>query len=266
MPSGIEGPSYEELAALVVQQAQVISELRVRVAVLEAENAELRRRLGMNSTNSSQPPSSDGMAKPARKSLRGKTGRKPGGQAGHPGSTLALVAVPDEVVRHVPVCCGGCGGGLAEAVETGMVRRQVFDLPEIAVRVTEHQVVARRCGCGTVTAGVAPDGVDAPASYGPRIAAIIVYLYLGQFLSKKLTAQALAELFHTPVSEGTVAAMTRRAAAGLGGFREVVRARIAAAEVVHFDETGLRVEGKLRWVHSASTGKSSAEATRRMEL
>lgn len=264
MQPGNERPSYDELAALVVQQAQVINELRVRVAALEAENvrlrsenAELKRRLGMNSTNSSQPPSTDGLAKPPRKSLRGKTHRKPGGQAGHTGSTLTPIAVPDEVIRHEPVCCGGCGGGLTEAVQTGVVRRQVFDLPEIAVRVTEHQAVARQCGCGTVTCGVVPDGVDAPVQYGPRIAAIIVYLYLGQFLSKQRTAQALAELFGVPVSAGTVMSVTRRAAAGLGGFREWVRERITASEVVHFDETGLRVAGKLRWVHSASTGKYS---------
>jgi len=92
-------------------------------------------------------------------------------------------------------------------------------------------------------------------AYGPRITAIIVYLYVGQFLSKKRTAAALAELFGTPVSQGTVAAMSARAAGGLGGFTEWVRANLAAAEVVNFDETGLRVEGTLRWVHSASTGK-----------
>ncbi|HEX5116301.1 MAG TPA: IS66 family transposase [Pseudonocardiaceae bacterium] len=255
MPTGNELPSYDELAALVAQQAQVINELRTRVAALEAENAELKRRLGMNSTNSSQPPSTDGLAKPVRKSLRGKTSRRPGGQAGHPGSTLTPVAVPDEVIRHEPAACGGCGGGLTGAAQVGLTRRQVFDLPEITVRVTEHQAVARQCGCGTVTCGVAPDGVDAPVSYGPRIAAITVYLYVAQFLSKKRTAQALAELFGTPVSTGTVSAITRRAAAGLGGFREWVRERITASEVVHFDETGLRVAGQLRWVHSASTGK-----------
>ncbi len=262
MQTGQQRPSYDELADLVVAQARIIEQLRVEIAELRAENerlrsenAELKRRLGMNSTNSSQPPSSDGPAKPARKSLRGKTGRKPGGQAGHPGSTLTPVAVPDEVIRHEPTCCGGCGGGLAGAAEVGRTRRQVFDLPEITVRVTEHQVVARRCGCGTVTAGTAPDGVDAPVSYGPRVAAIVVYLYIGQFLSKKRTAQALAELFGAPVSVGTVASITRRAAAGLDGFRELVRGRLAAAEVVHFDETGLRVQGRLRWVHSASTGK-----------
>jgi transposase len=250
-------PSYDELAALVVEQARVIADLRGRVAALEAENSELKRRLGMNSSNSSKPPSSDGLAKPAPKSLRGKTKRKPGGQKGHPGSTLAQVAVPDTVVRHEPAACSACGDGLAEAVEVGVHRRQVFDLPPIQVRVTEHQLVARRCLCGAVTCGVAPVGVDAPVSYGSRIAAIVVYLYVGQFLSKHRTAQALAELFGTPISAGTVASMTRGAAGGLAGFLDVVRGQITAAQVAHFDETGLRVAGRLHWVHSASTGKYS---------
>lgn len=257
MQAGDGRPSYDELAALVVEQARVISELRARVDALEAENAELRRRLGMNSANSSQPPSSDGLAKPARKSLRGKSGRKPGGQAGHPGSTLAQVADPDEIVRHEPLACTGCGSRLVDAREVGVERRQVFDLPPITVRVTEHQLIARRCGCGVTTQGVAPEQVHAPVSYGPRITAIILYLYIGQFLSKARTAHTLAELFGTPVSPGTVATMTSRAAGHLDGFLALVRDEIAAAEVAHFDETGLRVEGKLRWVHSASTGKYS---------
>src|SRR5690242_9836768 len=173
----------------------------------------------MDSTNSSKPPSSDSpFAKPAPKSLRRRSGRKPGGQPGHPGSTLALVEDPNERRRHEPGPCAGCGASLVGAPEIGMERRQVFDLPSIAVRVTEHQLIARRCGCGITTRGTAPEGMTAPVQYGPRITAIILYLYVGQFLSKKRTAQALAELFGTPVSEGVVAAMTRRAAAGLEQF------------------------------------------------
>lgn len=148
MQVGQERPSYAELADLVVAQARVIEQLRAEVTELRAENAELKRRLGMNSTSSSQPPSSDGLAKPARKSLRGKAGRAPGGQTGHSGSTLTPIAIPDEVIRHEPRACAGCGAGLADAAEVGVTRRQVFDLPEIAVRVTEHQLVARHCGCG----------------------------------------------------------------------------------------------------------------------
>jgi transposase len=130
-----------------------------------------------------------------------------------------------------------------------MERRQVFDLPPMTVRVTEHQLIARRCTCGATTCGVAPDGVTAPVQYGPQVAAIILYLYVGQFLSKKRTAQALAELFGTLVSEGTVSSMARRAADGLDEFLGLVNDRIAASEVAGFDETGLRVAGALHWVH-----------------
>jgi transposase len=256
-------PSYDELADLVVAQSRLIEQFGVEVAQLRAnderlraENAELRRRLGMNSTNSSKPPSSDSpFVKPAPKSLRRKSGRKPGGQPGHPGSTLALVEDPHRRQRHEPGPCTGCGADLTDAPEVGMERRQVFDLPPMTVRVTEHQLIARRCCCGATTCGVAPEGVTAPVQYGPRITAIILYLYVGQFLSKKRTAQALAELFGTPVSDATVAAMTRRAAQRLGGFLDVVGERIAGAPVAGFDETGLRVAGRLAWVHCARTDK-----------
>ena len=132
---------------------------------------------------------------------------------------------------------------------------EVFDLPPMTVRVTEHQLIARRCGCGATTCGTAPEGVTAPVQYGLRITAIILYLYVGQFLSKQRTARALAELFGTPVGEGTVSAMTRRATDGLDDFLNQVAQRIAEAEVAGFDETGLRVAGALHWVHCARTGK-----------
>ncbi|WAM20042.1 IS66 family transposase [Rhodococcus sp. JS3073] len=127
-----------------------------------------------------------------------------------------------------------------------------FDLPPIRVRVTEHQLVARLCGCGATTRAEAPAGVSAPVQYGPRILAVIVYLCMGQYLSKQRTAQALSELFGTPVSAGTVSSATARAADDLDGFRAAVAAEIAAAEVAHFDETGFRAAGKLHWLHSAS--------------
>jgi transposase len=234
----------------------MVSDLRTMVEALQAEVADLKRQLGQNSRNSSKPPSSDSpFVKPAPKSLRGKSGKKPGGQLGHPGSTLALVDDPNERLRHEPGPCTGCGADLADAPEVGVERRQVFDLPPMTVRVTEHQLIARRCGCGTTTCGTAPEGVTAPVQYGPRITAIILYLYVGQFLSKQRTARALAELFGTPVGEGTVSAMTRRATDGLDDFLNQVAQRIAEAEVAGFDETGLRVAGALHWVHCARTGK-----------
>lgn len=136
-----------------------------------------------------------------------------------------------------------------------MQRRQVFDLPPMRVRVIEHQLITRCCACGATTCGTAPEGVRAPVQYGPRITALVLYLYVGQFLSKKRTAAALAELFGIPVGEGTVAMMTARAAERLEEFLDQVTDRLAEAEVVGFDETGLRVAGRLHWVHCARTGK-----------
>jgi transposase len=154
-------------------------------------------------------------------------------------------------VRHEP---GRCGAGLAGRPVTGVERRQVFDLPDVAVTVTEHQLIERECGCGQRTKGAAPQGAEGPVQYGPRIAAVIVYLYAGQFLSKQRTAQVLAELFGIPLSSGTVAGITARAAGRLGEFLEHARGQIVAAEVAGFDETGFRVQGRLHWVHCARTG------------
>ncbi|MCA1675543.1 MAG: DUF6444 domain-containing protein [Actinobacteria bacterium] len=253
MPAG-QRLSFEELAA-------ENAELRAVVDALQAEVAELRRQLGQTSRNSSKPPSSDSpFVKPAVKSLRRRSGRKPGGQAGHPGARLALVDDPNERKRYEPGPCTGCGADVADAPEVGMERRQVFDLPPMTVRVSEHQLIARCCGCGTTTCGTAPEGVTAPVAYGPRITAIIGYLYVGQFLSTKRTAQALAELFGTPVSAGAVARMSERAADGLDDFLNQVKDRIAASEVGGFDETGLRGPPRRvrrlhlvrRWSHDTS--------------
>jgi transposase len=252
-------PSYDELAALVRRLAAEAAAKDEVINELRAEVAELKRRLGVNSTNSSRPPSSDAPSqKPAPRSLRRKSGRKPGGQPGHPGSTLALLDNPNQRRRHEPGPCTGCGADLAGAPEVGMERRQVFDLPPMTVRVTARRLIARRCGCGATTCAGAPEGVSAPVQHGPRVAAIVLHLDVvdvGRFLSRTRAAQALAALFGTPISEATVSSMTRRAADRLDGFLGTVADRIAGSEVAGFDETGLRVAGTLHRVHCARTGK-----------
>ncbi len=260
-------PTYSELAETVRALAHQLVELNEKLsvmtekfAVLEAENKALRARVveleaqvGANSKNSSKPPSTDGLAKPAPKSLRKPSRRKPGGQAGHRGTTLTQVADPDVVVRHEPSACSGCGADLGGSPQTGVTRRQVFDLPPIDLDITEHQLISRRCTCGIITCGPAPDQVTAPVQYGPVASAIMVYLFHGQFLSRARTADALSELFNAPVSAATVAAATTRAAAGLGPFLQSVTTHLAGAPVLHVDETGLRCQGRLAWLHSAST-------------
>src|SRR3954467_10068238 len=173
----VTAPSYEQLAALVAAQERIIAQLQARIAEQDAEIAELKRQLPASSRNSSKPPSSDGLGKPAPKSLRGRSGRTPGGQPGREGRTLRQGAVPDEVVLHEPSPWPGCGSTLpADGPPAGIIRRQVFDIPQITVRVVEHRLVSRRCGCGTVTAAAGPAKVAAPVSYGPQAAVIAVYL------------------------------------------------------------------------------------------
>lgn len=254
-------PSYAELSALVVEQAATIERLERRVGELEEEAAELRRRLAQNSRNSSRPPSSDGLSKPSvNKSLRRPSGRKPGGQPGHEGGRLSPVAVPDEAVTHSPGFCDGCGGDLAGAPVKDRERRQVFELPEIRLRVVEHVAERRRCCCGHVTAGSFPEGVSAPTQYGPRVRALAMYLIARQHLPYERTAELFADWLGAPISTGTLASYIAAGAGDLQGFLDEVQRQIISASVAHFDETGARVQGRLRWLFSASTDQLTVYA------
>jgi transposase len=176
------------LEALVASLQAQISEQQTLIAALRARNAELERQLGLNSTNSGKPPSTDGLKKkPARarvSSLRERSGKKSGGQKGHPGKTLSRTATPDATVDHFPGTCSGCGGSLTGAAAVGHTARQVFDLPEPQpLIVTEHRAHVCVCGnCGTETRAAFPEGVTAPVQYGARLAAVVMYLLHHQLL------------------------------------------------------------------------------------
>lgn len=246
MSGGAGRRSHEELEALVEAQAALIAELR-------AEVAELRARLSQNSRNSSLPPSSDGYAKPAPKSLRRPSGRKPGGQPGHPGRHLERVERPDVVIRHRPERCADCGADLSGGAVIDEEARQVFELPAVRLAVSEHRAERRRCGCGHVTAAAFPDGVGAPAQYGPTFRALVIYLVSHQHLPYQRAARLLADWLGAPVSTGTLKTIVERGAEDLDEFLDIVRRRLIVAPVAHFDETGGRADAALRWVHSACT-------------
>jgi len=241
-PDSPAEPSREELIALI--------------AALKARIAELERQLGLNSSNSGKPPSSDGLKKPARvSSLRERSGKKPGGQKGHKGETLRQVTDPNEVVDHYPSACSMCGAGLDPETSVGHSARQVFDLPEPQpVVVTEHRAHDCQCAvCGTTTRALFPDGVNAPVQYGARIAAFVVYLLHYQFLPEDRLVELMADLFGVKLAAATIARMSRTCAERLRGFAETVRDLVAGALVKHMDETGFRIGGKTQWLHVAST-------------
>ena len=240
-------------AALAQQQAQHAAEL----AVLRARIVELERRLGLDSSNSGKPPSSDGLAKkpPRVRSLRERSGRKSGGQTGHPGATRQPSPTPDEVVDHYPPACADCGEALSPAAAVGHAARQVIDLPPPPPPVvTEHRAHACQCpACGTTTRAAFPAGVNAPVQYGPRLAAIVVYLRNAQHLPEKRLAALMTLLFAVRLSGATIARLSHACAQRFTGFADAVQALVAAAAVKHLDETGFRIDGKLHWLHVAST-------------
>lgn len=241
----IEALSESEKVDLIIQLMAQVAQLTARVTELEA-------RLGMNSANSSKPPSSDGYAKPNPKSLREKSGRKPGGQEGHAGTNLRQVSGPDAVEVHSPghCVCGCCLEGVAtEHVE----RRQVFDLPEKLLRVTEHRMAAKKCPqCGRVNRAAAPPEAPGPAQYGPRFRGLLVYLRDYQLLPYKRLTELCREVLGAGVCKRTVETAGMQMYGALLPFEDEVRARLLSEPVLHADETGMRVNGKLQWIHSLS--------------
>ena len=253
-----------ENAQLRAENAQLkaaIAQLQAELAALREQVQELQRRLGLDSSNSGKPPSSDGPAKPSAgqrtRSQRGRSGKPSGGQRGHPGVTLSQTDTPDRIQTHLPESCADCGVELtADDIEGEPQRRQVFDLPPPpAWEVTEHQAQACRCAiCGHLTRAAFPEGVHAPVQYGPRVAATAVYLQNAHFLPEERLAEVFQDLFRMPVCAATLAGMTRKAAQGWQGFTEWVRDLLVRAEgVKHLDETGFRIGGKTQWLHVLST-------------
>lgn len=237
----------------IAQLEAELATLQAYVRELLAENAALKRRLAQDSHNSSKPPASDGLARRSRPT-RHPSDKKPGGQPGHVGHTLGLVESPDVVEVHSPVACGQCRRSLDGVAGTVVERRQVRDLPPLRLEVTEHRVVAVGCPtCQAVTRGAFPEGVCAPAQYGPRVRALAVYLNQYQLVPQERTHEALADLFGCTLSDGTVAAWVAQASATLGSTVAHIGDLVAAGAHQHGDETGIRIAGKLHWLHVNST-------------
>lgn len=236
-----------------------VGELNEQVALLLGKVADLEKLLGRNSSTSSKPPSTDpGSAKSARpenanRAARRALGRRQGKQPGTPGTTLAQVADPDVVVTHRPLRCRACERALDDALVVSTTARQVFDVPDPTVIVTEHRAERRRCGCGCETTAAFPPEATAPACYGPSIKAHALYLLCAQHLPRERCAQALADLFGVAVSTGTLDNWMREAADALIGFLAAVAAQLQAAAVVHADETSVRSGKASLWVHVCCT-------------
>ena len=256
-------PSYGELAALVAEQAAQLAEQAVLIEALRVELEALRRQVGRDSSNSSQPPSTDGPgAKAKAKAGRRAAGReaqpspdgqpsagagaadrprrKQGGQPGHRGSGLAPVATPDRREPVEPSCCGGCGGDLAGAPGTVASRVQVFDLPTFSLAVTEYRMMRRRCGCGHATTADLPAGVrGGPTCYGPNVTAAATLLASQDVLGIERTADLMSALLGVAVSTGFISCCLTRLDDALttAGFEQALKTALRAQDVLGTDET-----------------------------
>jgi len=226
-----------------------------KIEKLEARIKELEDQLGKTSKNSSKPPSSDGYKKPLPKSLRKKSKRKAGGQKGHKGSNLKMVAAPDHIVKHEIGTCKACQADLSKIGASKIERRQVFDHPDLKITVTEHQAELKVCSCGHCNRADFPDEVSHYVQYGTNIKSLLSYLQNYQMLPYDRAAEFISDIFDHKVSTGTLHNIRVEAHELLHDFEEQLKEVLCSVPVAGFDETGIRVDGQLMWLHSCSTNQ-----------
>ncbi len=255
-PSVPTPPSYAQLLEQNAQLRELVQTLMTQLASQQKQILELQARLGKNSTNSSKPPSSDGLAKPAPKSLRIAGQRPIGAPKDHEGGTLRQSQVVDSVIQHFgPAQCSACASLLLK--HDVIERRQMFELPALRAQVIEHQSMRSLCTCGAVHEGVFPVDVVAPVQYGARLKAVCVNLNQQQFVPLARTCEVMLDTFGVAVSETSVLAFTHEAAQVLQPVCHQIAQAVQAAPVVCADETGIRIQGKLAWLHCAVTPRLS---------
>lgn len=232
---------------------QQVQELTGRLDISDRLAKKLENQIAKNSRNSSKPPSTDGFKKPSPKSLRKKSKRKCGGQPGHKGHTLKMVEKPDHTKVHKIKECECCHKSLADQPADSIEKRQVYDLPPIRLIVTEHQCETKRCTCGHINKSEFPEEINAPVQYGAGVKAAAVYLKNYQFLPYERASELLNDLFGCPIGKGTLVNIVSKCNALAEMPVAQIKAQITESSVVHFDESGSRVEGKRWWLHSSST-------------
>jgi transposase len=239
------GLSLEELAKQLETQAAALQELQARQS--------------KNSQNSSKPPSSDGYDKPKRTvSLRQPGQKANGGQPGHPGHTLERSAHPDQLEMHPVIACAVCGLTLQSVEVTGIEERQVFDIPAIRIEVTAHRAEIKVCpGCGLENRGVFPPNVTNVVQYGDGVKTWAAYFQTEHFIPTARTAQIFADLLHHPLSEGSILKAGQELVTHLEPATAAIKKQLSRTDILHVDESGLRVQGKLLWLHVAATDQAT---------
>jgi transposase len=253
--------AIDDLSAHIIQLKAQIEKLQAEISLLHHRSFQLQRRnselealLSKDSHNSSRPPSTDPPWAKRTKSLRRPSGRLPGGQAGHRSSTLRLSTHPKRVVEHRPQECRHCHCALTGSQVVRQLRQQIWEVVPAKLKVTEHQIALLRClACGKTTQGEFSGAVRSGVQYGPGVKARVLYLQQYQLLPYQRTSEAMHDLFGCLLSVGTVANIIRECASGLVATELKIKQKLRRSAVIHADETGLRINKRLGYVHVAST-------------
>ena len=237
----------DKIAALEL----IISKLEAENAFLRAENAQLKARLHLDSHNSSKPPSSDALHK--KPAFPRQKGGKPGGQQGHEGHTLEMVETPDHVVICKPHTCT-CGQDLFQEPVSILARRQVFDLPKPRLEITEYQVARVICPqCGQSLRGEFPSRVNAPTQYGTGVKALGTLLNCQYKLPFEKIQTLFEDMFSYPLNVSTITGANTTCYNKLADTERLIQDKIISSRVANSDESGVRCQGRLHWLHVAST-------------
>ena len=235
----------EELRKENQQFKEIIQTLIVRISSLEERLS--RYENPKNSRNSSIPPSHDYSRIPKTRSLREPSGKKPGGQPGHEGTTLEMVEKPDEVIEHIPQFCTCCGRDISLVHAELVERRQEVILPVIQPIYVEHQAFQKICTCGNTVVADFPDGITPGISYGENVENLAAYMSARQFVPFHRMAEMFRYVFNTPISEGSLVKVINRVAQKAIPAYELIRNRVKMADVNGGDETGMKINGKKGW-------------------
>jgi transposase len=234
---------------------ELVQGLLSRISTLEERLEKVENQLKKDSRNSSRPPSGDGFKK-RTKSLRQPSERSNGGQKGHPGSTLEWREQVDQIVVHPVSECQSCGFSLATSEAIDHDFRQVHELPPLRLQVIEHQAEVKCClQCDSLSRGVFPADVNSVVQYGSGLKGLMVYLQDAQLLPFERTCEVLREVFGCEISEGTLYNAREKCFERLATVEQAIKAGVTSSSVGHFDETGLRVNSQLWWLHVASTSQ-----------
>lgn len=255
-----KGQMAEQLKGENAKLAEDLEQAKQEASELSETVKELKAKLNQDSTNSHKPPSSDGLKKPNTESLR-KTGGKKGAPEGHEGHTLQPSDSPDEVIEHKVHVCKNCKTPLEDVPVEGVVRRQLVEIPKVEVKYIEHRTESKKCPCcGELNKAEFPEGLglNAPVQYGPNFKAMVVSFRIAGMCSLRRTKKLVHHITGHSISEATVLSIEDGVSEGLSGTGEKIRKDLKKSEVLHADETGVRVNGKTYWVHTVCNEESTA--------